>query len=195
MGRLVAWVAVTLDGYMEGPGGEGDLGWLMPHVPESLPENMALLAHETDTILLGRNTYQGFSQFWPTQTGAYADLMNHIPKIVGAGAGNVEVAPWGEYPAAQVVDHEVDPAIRHLKTSDGSAITVLASGGLVSSLLSSRLVDEIRMQVCPVILGSGKRYLRDLRVPVHLTLVDTKPYPNGSILLTYQPNNDATDTR
>jgi dihydrofolate reductase len=69
MRRIIASVNTTLDGYMEGPNGEGDLGWLMPFVPDGIPDNARLLGEETDAILLGRGTYHGFSRFWPTQEG------------------------------------------------------------------------------------------------------------------------------
>src|SRR5512133_2825710 len=76
MRRIIASVNTTLDGYMEGPNGEGDLGWLMPFVPDGIPDNARLLGEETDAILLGRGTYHGFAGFWPTQEGEFADLMN-----------------------------------------------------------------------------------------------------------------------
>lgn len=73
MREIITWVGTTLDGYMEGLNGEGDLGWLMPYVEESLPDNTEMLKTEIDTILLGRVTYQGFSQYWPFQEGEFAD--------------------------------------------------------------------------------------------------------------------------
>lgn len=75
MRRIIASVSTTLDGFMEGPNGEGDLGWLMPFVPDGLADNARPLGEETDAILLGRGTYHGFAGFWPTQEGDFADLM------------------------------------------------------------------------------------------------------------------------
>src|SRR5664279_442276 len=97
MRKIITWAATTLDGYMEGPGGEGDLGWLMPYVAESVPDNSRLLGEEIDTILLGRLTYQGFSQYWPHETGEFADLMNKPPKLVFSGHGALDKATWGSY--------------------------------------------------------------------------------------------------
>src|SRR5919199_4941412 len=103
MRRVVATVSTTLDGYMEGPNGEGDLGWLMPFVEDSLEDNARLLGG-TDTILLGRRTYEGFSQFWPEQEGEFADLMNKPTKLVFAGPGSLAEVRWGCYANAKLVD-------------------------------------------------------------------------------------------
>jgi dihydrofolate reductase len=74
---------------------------------------------------------------------------------------------------------------RAMKAEDGRDMVILASGGLVSSFLGLGLVDELRIAVCPVVLGAGKRYLRGLDRMVELELVDSKPYPSGSVLLTH----------
>ena len=85
MRRVIASVATTLDGYLEGPGGEGDLGWLMPHVEDSLADNAAMLAGETDTIVLGRRTYEGFSQYWPGQEGAAGSSIRPLRAMASPG--------------------------------------------------------------------------------------------------------------
>jgi dihydrofolate reductase len=186
MRRIITWVATSLDGYMEGPNGEGDLGWLMPFVEESLPDNSEMLANEIDTILLGRITYQGFSEYWPSQEGEFADLMNVPPKLVFASPGSLESVSWGAYDNARLVDDDVEETLRELKSQDGKDMVVLASGGLVSSLLGAGLIDELRITVCPVVLGAGKTSFRNIRAQVGLELVDVKPYTNGSARLTYR---------
>lgn len=186
MRRIIASVHTTLDGYMEGPGGEGDLGWLMPFVPDGIPDNARLLGEETDAILLGRGTYQGFAGFWPAQEGEFADLMNLPPKYVFASEGALREAPWGSYGNAHVIDRDVEARVRAMKAEDGKDMVILASGGLVSSFLGLGLVDELRIAVCPVVLGAGKRYLRGVDGLVQLELVESKPYPSGSVLLTHR---------
>jgi dihydrofolate reductase len=186
MRRIIASVNTTLDGYMEGPNGEGDLGWLMPFVPDGIADNARLLGEETDAILLGRGTYQGFSGFWPTQEGEFADLMNLPPKYVFAGEGALQETPWGSYGNAHLVDRDVEARVRAMKAEDGGDMAILASGGLVSSFLGLGLVDELRIAVCPVVLGAGKRYLRGVDRLVELELAGSKPYPSGSVLLTYR---------
>jgi dihydrofolate reductase len=186
MRRIIASVSTTLDGFMEGPNGEGDLGWLMPFVPDGLADNARLLGEETDAILLGRGTYHGFAGFWPTQEGDFADLMNLPPKYVFSSAGALSETPWGSYGNAHLIDRDVEARVRALKAEDGKDMAILASGGLVSSFLGLGLVDELRTVVCPVVLGAGKPYLRGVGRPVELELAEAKPYPNGAVSLTYR---------
>jgi dihydrofolate reductase len=178
--RVIASVATTLDGYLEGPGGEGDLAWLMPHVEDSLADNAAMLADETDTIVLGRRTYEGFSQYWPGQEGEFAELMNTPPKLVFSRS--LTEVGWGSHANAELADED---RLRDLKAEDGKAAVILASGGLVSNLLALGLVDELRIVVIPVLLGAGLKYLRGIERQVELELACVKSYPKGSVRLTY----------
>jgi dihydrofolate reductase len=109
MRRIIASVVLTLDGYMEGPGGEGDLEWSTPFVEDILAE---VLHTETDAILLGRVTYQGFSTYWPFEQGELADLMNTPPKYVFASAGTLDETPWGKYANAYAIDQDVEARVR-----------------------------------------------------------------------------------
>jgi len=186
MRRIIASVNTTLDGFMEGPNGEGDLDWLMPFVEDGLADNSHMLKTETDTILLGRVTYQGFTQYWPDQEGDFADLMNKPPKLVFASPGALKEVTWGKYDNAQLIDQNVEERVRELKAKDGKDMVILASGGLVSSFLGLGLVDELRIGVVPVVLGAGKRFLRDITDRVLLELSSAKSYPKGAILLTYR---------
>jgi dihydrofolate reductase len=186
MRRIIASVNTTLDGYMEGRNGEGDLGWLMPFVRDGIPDNARLLGEETDAILLGRGTYHGFSVFWPTQEGEFADLMNLPPKYVFASEGALSGTPWGSYGNAHLIDRDIEARVRGLKAEDGKGMVILASGGLVSGFLNLGLVDELRIVVCPVVLGAGKRYLRGVGGLVQLELVESKPYPAGAVAFRYR---------
>ena len=129
MRRIIASVNTTLDGYMEGPNGEGDLDWLMPFVEDGLADSSEMLRTETDTILLGRITYQGFTQFWPNQEDDYADLMNKPRKLVFASPGALKEVTWGKYDNAQLIDRNVEEKVRELKANDGKDMVILASGG------------------------------------------------------------------
>jgi dihydrofolate reductase len=186
MRRIIASVTTTLDGYMEGPNGEGDLGWLMPFVPESVPDNQAMLANEIDTILLGRRTYEGFAGYWPAEEGEFADVMNNPPKLVFASKGSLTETPWGDYGNAELVDEDVEARVRELKAGEGKDMVILASGGLASSFLNLGLVDELRINIVPVVLGEGKPYFRGVDKQVSLELVEAKPYPAGATGMTYR---------
>jgi dihydrofolate reductase len=183
--RLIATVNTSLDGYMEGPGGDGDLGWVMPFVDDGLADNAALLAR-TDTILLGRVTYEGFSRFWPAQEGAFAALMNEPRKVVFASPGSLSSVEWGKHGNAVVVDRDVEETVKRMKNEQGPDVVVLASGALVSSLLPFGIVDELQLVVVPVLLGSGKPYLRGIDSPLELELAEATQYPKGSTRLTYR---------
>ena len=186
MRRIIATVNTTIDGYMEGPNGEGDLGWMMPFVEDLLADNARLLASEIDTILLGRRTYNGFSQYWPGQEDEFAALMNTPPKLVFASPGSLAEVGWGAYDNAELVDRDVEERVRELKARDGKDMVILASGGLVSSFLGLGLVDELQIVVVPVVLGAGTPYLRGVGGDVGLELADLKRYPKGSVRLTYR---------
>ena len=125
MRRIIASVNTTLDGYMEGPDGEGDLGWLMPFVPDGIADNARLLGEETDAILLGRGTYHGFAGFWPAQEGEFADLMNHPPKYVFSRGGALADPPWGSYDNAYLVEGDVEERVRAMKAEDGKDMVIL----------------------------------------------------------------------
>jgi dihydrofolate reductase len=176
-------VNTTVDGFMEGPGGEGDLRWLMPFVEDGVADNARLLA-ETDTILLGRATYEGFTQYWPQQEDEFAALMNTPQKLVFAHPGSLDEVTWGRYGNARLVDHDAEKTVRELKAQDGQDIVLLASGGLASSFLELGLVDELQIVVVRV-LGSGKPYLRGIGRQVALELQAVQQYPKGSVRLTY----------
>jgi dihydrofolate reductase len=185
MRRIIATANTTIDGYLEGPNGEGDLAWLMPFVDDIAPDNANLL-REIDAILLGRISYQGFSQYWPEQEDEFAALMNTPPKYVFASPGSLSEVTWGRYDNATLVDGDAEETVRELKSQDGRDLVILTSGGLVSSLLGLGLVDELQLVVVPVVLGAGRPYLRDLGKELAAELVDVKRYPKGSVRLTYR---------
>lgn len=185
MRRIIATANTTIDGYLEGPNGEGDLAWLMPFVEDITPDNANLL-REIDAILLGRISYQGFSQHWPEQEDEFAALMNTPPKYVFASPGSLSEVTWGRYDNATLVDGGAEETVRELKSQDGRDLVILTSGGLVSSLLGLGLVDELQLVVVPVVLGAGRPYLRDLGKELAAELVHVKRYPKGSVRLTYR---------
>jgi dihydrofolate reductase len=185
MRRIIATAHTTIDGYLEGPNGEGDLAWLMPFVEDSIADNARLLG-EIDAILLGRISYQGFSQYWPHQDDEFASLMNTPPKYVFASPGSLTAVTWGRYDNATLIDDNVEERVQELKSQEGRDLVILTSGGLVSSFLRLGLVDELQLVVVPVVLGAGRRYLRDVGDELAADLVDVKRYPKGSVRLTYR---------
>ncbi|WP_309572580.1 dihydrofolate reductase family protein [Deinococcus sp.] len=131
-------------------------------------------------LLLGRVTYEGFAAYWPGATGAFADRMNSLPKFVATTT--LTTLDW----MATALSGDVVSAVRALKQQDGPYLLVYGSGTLVQGLLRHGLVDELRLMVFPLVLGSGKRlFAGGDRLP--LKLVSTRGLGAGVLLQTYEP--------
>ena len=185
MGKLVVTEFVTLDGVFEAPGG-GDFehaGWTFQFNRGEdgdrfkLDELMA-----ADAQLLGRETYEGFAAAWPSMTDevGFAARMNEMPKYVVSSQLNS-----AEWTNSTVISNDVAAEVTRLKARyDGDVLTA-GSGTLVRSLFTEGLVDELRLMVFPVILGSGRRLLDGVAMTT-LRLTESRPVgPDGVIVLTY----------
>jgi dihydrofolate reductase len=177
MRKLTAWQYVTLDGVVEAPE-----KWVMPD-QEMFEEQTAGYA-ASDALLLGRRTYEVFAAAWPKRGSNVpnADWMNNTRKYVASTT--LEAPEWQN---TTVLEGDVAEAVSRLKEEDGEAITVNGSATLLRSLLSTGLVDELRLFLHPVVLGSGDRLFDDAEDRVALELADCHAYDNGVVSLTYQP--------
>jgi dihydrofolate reductase len=192
--KVVVSEFVTLDGVMEDPGGgEGfeHAGWAFRF--DRGPEGDQLKLDEVmkaDALLLGRVTYQEFAKAWPSMTGAgaFADKMNSMPKLVVAT--ELDNAEWSN---TTVITGNVPEAVAELKQRAGGDILINGSARLVQSLMEHDLIDEYRLMVFPIVLGSGKRLFADGRKPTTLRLVQATPVgSDGVLVLTYEPARDGT---
>jgi dihydrofolate reductase len=183
MRKLMVSEFVTLDGVMEAPGGEPGhphTGWVFDF-SESEQEQFKLEETlEADVLLLGRVTYEGFSAAWPGRGGQFADKMNSMRKVVASTT--LESPEWEN---TQVVS-DVPSEIAKLKEEDGGPIVVAGSRTLVHSLFEHGLVDELRVLIFPVILGSGARLYPEGPDKLTLELVDTRTFPSGVTANTYR---------
>jgi len=185
MRRIVVTEFVSLDGVMEDPGGaEGTEhgGWTFKF---SDPEGMKYKLDEVTehaAMLLGRITYEGFAAAWPGMTDdvGFADKMNAMPKYVVSRT--LERADWNN---STVLSGNPAEEVAALKQQDGGDILVAGSASLVSDLVSHDLVDEYRLMVFPIILGSGKRLFADAAGAPGLKLIDVKRLGSGTVILTY----------
>jgi dihydrofolate reductase len=187
MRRIVATEFLSLDGVMEDPGGsEGTKhgGWSFKF---SDPDGMKFKLDETlahDALLLGRVTYEEFAQAWPGRTdeAGFADKMNSMHKYV---VSNTLTDPsWGP---ATVIGGDVAGQVRVLKGGDGGDILVAGSATLVRSLLGAGLIDELRLMVFPIVLGSGKRLFGETAEATTLRRTAEQPLGSGAVILTYEP--------
>ena len=138
-----------------------------------------------DTILLGANTYKMFVEFWPkanTDTEIIADRLNSTPKIVFSKT--LKEAPWGKWPAAEIISGDAIAAVKKLKSQDKKNMVLWGSLSLAKSLMKEKLVDELHVRIVPVVLGKGTPLFENL-AETKLKLVDTKRYPPGIVLLQY----------
>jgi dihydrofolate reductase len=189
MGRIVVSEFVTLDGVMEDPGGSEGLaqgGWAFKF--ERGAEGDKFKLDETmgaDAMLLGRVTYEGFAAAWPERTAddGFADRMNGMRKyVVSSTLGE---ATWNN---SVVVSGDLAGEAAKLKAEHDGDILVAGSRQLVQGLTERQLVDEYRLMVFPIVLGSGKRLFEGGGDPVALGLAEAKPVGgDGVVVLVYRP--------
>lgn len=141
-----------------------------------------------ETILLGRRTYELFAGFWPTVSSEQeivADRLNELPKLVFSNT--LTEAPWGNWPPAQIVRGDAVAEIRRLKERDGKHMVLWGSLSLAQSVIAAGLVDEYHFQICPTMLGGGRRVFPDLDGYAHLKRVAVRTYDTGVVFLHYEP--------
>jgi dihydrofolate reductase len=189
MSRVVVSEFVSLDGVMEDPGGaEGNKhgGWTFKF--DRGPEGNKFKMDElfgADALLLGRVTYQGFAKAWPSVKDAegFADKMNSMRKYVVSTTLKDADATWNN---TKVIRGDVRTEIAKLKAQPGGDLLVAGSATLAQSLIEHGLVDEYRLMVFPIILGSGKRLFGDAKDTAALMLVDATKAGSGILMLTYR---------
>jgi len=185
MGRIVVTEFVSLDGVMEDPGGSESFahgGWSFEF--DRGDEGNAFKLDETmssDALLLGRVTYEGFADAWPKRDGEFADKFNTMPKYVVSTT--LESPEWTN---TTVVDGDLGQAVAELKEKHERDIVVHGSRTLVQALLEDDLVDELRLMVFPVVLGSGKRLFGESSDKKRLTLADSNVVGDGVVILVYR---------
>ena len=190
MGKVVVTEFITLDGVIEAPGGgEGFKhdGWSFKFSRGDEGDKFkGDELNAADAQLLGRVTYQGFAQAWPNMAGdPFGDKMNSMPKYVVSSTLSDAAASWAN---STVIRNDVVNQIKRLKDKVAGDILVAGSAKLVQFLAEHDLVDEYRLMVFPVALGTGKRLFADLKAPTTLRLVDTRSVgTDGVVILTYQP--------
>lgn len=178
MRKVVLSEFLTLDGVMESPD-----KWSFPFWTDEAGQFKFDELFASDALLLGRVTYQGFAAAWPSVTDeqGFADRMNSLPKYVASTT--LEEATWN----ATVIKGDVAEAVAKLKQQPGQDILIYGSGDLVHTLMHHDLIDEYRLMVYPVVVGSGKRLFREGSAAPNLRLVETKTFSSGVVILTYQP--------
>jgi dihydrofolate reductase len=175
MRKIVADLFVSLDGVVESPE-----QWTGPYFTDDLGQLIGSEIAQAGTMLLGRVTYQTFAASFANQVGGMADQMNAIPKIVVSAT--LEAADWQNSTLVASPSELAD-----YKRQPGRNIAISGSAGLVRSLLAQGLLDELRLLLFPVVIGSGQRLFDKDTERLPLTLLDSRTFSSGVVRLTYQP--------
>jgi dihydrofolate reductase len=186
VGRIVVTEFVSLDGVMEAPGGGESFrhgGWSF-EVNRGDEGNKFKLDEtlSSEALLLGRVTYEGFAAAWPSREGEFADKFNTMPKYVVSST--LEEPEWNN---STVLKGDVAEEVARLRQKQDGDIVVHGSARLVQTLVEHDLVDEFRLMVFPVVLGSGKRLFGETSDKKALRLVDSKMVGDGVAILVYEP--------
>jgi dihydrofolate reductase len=184
MRELIVSEFLTLDGVMEAPGGEPThphTGWVFDFMSKEQEQYKLEEVREAEALLLGRVTYEGFSEAWPPRSGEFADKMNRMPKFV---ASTTLREP--EWENTTVLGGDVPAEVAKLKQADGGPILVGGSCTLVQSLMPHGLIDEYRLMIFPVVLGSGKRLFGETPEKTPLELADTRTFGSGVVVQAYR---------
>lgn len=185
---LYAFLVTTLDGFYEGP--EGEFDW--PNVDDEFNQYSVANLNDTGLILFGRVTYEGMASYWTTPEATRGDpiiapFMNDISKAVVSNT--LEEATWNN---SILIKGDVESQISNLKRQPGKPIGIFGSPMLTFSLIELGLVDELRVMIHPVALGSGKSIFSTMDARLSLQLLRTTVFDSGNVLLTYRPGKPTT---
>ena len=182
MRKVVASEFISLDGVVESPD-----QWHFPYFNDQMAEAIGAAMAASDAMLMGRVLYQEWAEFWPKQDpeeNPVAPRMNGVRKYVVSKTLE-EPLDWQN--STLIGDENVAEEITRLKEQPGKDISISGSPTLVRSLLEEDLLDELRLMVHPIVVGSGKRLFEDGGDQKALQLVDSKTFSTGVLYLSYQP--------
>ena len=186
MGKIVVTEFVSLDGIIEAPGGGEDYkhaGWTFEI--DRGEEGNKFKLDETlgaEALLLGRRTYEGFAAAWPSREGEFAAKFNGMPKYVVSST--LENPEWNN---STVLKGDLVEEVSRLRDTAAGDVYVHGSAQLVQALVEHDLVDELRLMVFPVVLGSGKRLFDGTSDKKRLRLAESRTVGDGVTILIYQP--------
>jgi dihydrofolate reductase len=186
MGRIVVTEFVSLDGVMEAPGGGEEYrhaGWTFQIARGDEGDRFKLdETLETEALLLGRTTYEGFAAAWPQREGEFADKLNGMPKYVVSST--LRDPEWHN---TTVLSGDLVEEIARLREQSGGDVVVHGSAQLAQALLEHDLVDELRLMVFPVVLGTGKRLFGATSDKKPMKLTSSRTVGDGVAIMIYEP--------
>ena len=194
--KLTATMMLSVDGVYQGPGGPDEDrrggfdrgGWVGPFFDEETGRFVTSAFERADALLLGRRTWEIFESYWPHHDAGdpVSHGINVLPKYVPSTT--LKDAEWNTH----IIGGDVEAAVRELKAKPGRELQVHGSGDLLRWLLERDLVEELNLQVYPVVVGDGQRLFPEQGQTHNLTLVESRSTPSGVTLQTYRPAGRAT---
>ena len=188
--KVTANIMLSLDGRVNGAGGDYDMSWIVPHaITEASRDHMIRVTEPATTILLGRKNYQGFGGFWPAvaddenaapQDRAVSKWMNDTEKVVFSST--LTEAPWQN---SRIVDAEPADVVKQLRAEEGGDIVVLASVSVIKALLAADEIDQLSITLAPELVGGGARLFEDGLPATSWKLTDSTPTESGALCLLY----------
>lgn len=187
---VVVNISLSLDGRVNGPGGDYDMSWIVPHaLTDEARDHMLKVTRPATTALLGRKNYQGFGSYWPSvaddstadpRDRAFAQWLNAVEKVVFSTT--LQEADW---PNSRIVAGDPAAEVRRLRKQQGGDIMVLASASVIRNLLAAGEVDRLSITLCPALAGGGARLFGDDLPGSAWSLAATTPTDSGALCLLY----------
>ncbi|SDE66781.1 Dihydrofolate reductase [Paenibacillus sp. UNCCL117] len=188
MRKLVLFLHASLDGFVEGPNGKMDIGWVS--YDADLEKHAKEILSTADTVIWGRETYQMMHGYWPSVPSNpsasqhernHAEWIEKTAKIVFSTT--LEKVEWNN---SRLVKEDVEEEIRNLKQQPGKDMVILGSPRFAHYLIQLGLIDEYKITVSPVLIGSGLPLFQGLKEKINLKLIENKTFDSGAIGLVYQ---------
>jgi dihydrofolate reductase len=193
MRKVVLQEFVSIDGLVAGPNDSVDFIPAATQGDPSFGREQVALMDTIDTLLLGRVTYGMFAGFWPNVTeGAekeFADKFNAVPKVVFSKT--LKRAPWGKWNEGRIARASAVEEVARLRQQTGKDMLISGSISIAQSLIAARMVDEYRLVLCPVVLGSGRPLFRDNAGSIPMKLLNASTLDRGSVSLIYSARDAA----
>ncbi len=183
MKKLLMFNLISLDGFFEG--NNRDISW--HNIDAEFNEFAIEMLNSVEMLIFGRVTYELMMSYWPTQAAKkddpiVADKMNNIPKLVFSRT--LDKADWKN---TILVKDNIEQKVRETKQQPGKDIMIMGSGSIVSQLTRSRLIDEYRIMLSPVVLQKGTPLFKGISNRLALELISVRTFGNGNVLLCYKP--------
>jgi dihydrofolate reductase len=192
---VIGNITLSLDGRVTGPGGEYDMGWIVPHaLTDAARDHMIYVTSPATTVLLGRKNYQGFGAYWPpvandqsadARDRAFSKWLNSVEKIVFSST--LQEAAWAN---SRILNADPAAVVEELRQQSGGDIIVLASGSIIKRLLQADALDRLSITLCPEVAGGGARLFEDGLPPSSWTLRHSAVTASGAVCLLYDRVRD-----